>query len=82
MSSTVTPSWVEYLKPEYGTPNLAVIPGIPVNTIRWQIHFLTKYFNDFWVFTLRYNDKLHSNEWVRVISNRWVDLELPGVLLV
>jgi len=82
MSSTVTSSWTDYIKPKYGTPNLAVIPGVPPKTITWQVHFLTEYYNDFFVAVLHYNEKLRTNEWVRVISNKWVDLELPGVLLI
>ena len=82
MSSTVALGWIRYFKPEYEPPHFVLAPKIPPETGRLQIHFMTEYYNTFFVVLLRYNKQFRTNEWIRVIANRWVDLERPGVFLI
>ena len=82
MSSSVALDRIDYFKPKYGAPHFVSIPKIPPDTGRLQIQFITDYYNSFFVVLFHYNRQLRTNEWVRIIANRSVELEFPGVLLL
>ena len=82
MSSSVALDRIDYFKPKYEPPHFVSIPKIPPDTGRLQIQFITEYYNSFFVVLFHYNKQLRTNEWVRVIANRSVELEFPGVLLL